>query len=234
MSFKQSLISLLKKSDRSKSDSDATDKGRSSSLKESLRGFSLKDQATEQFNLAKRKERRIKEMEEIFNENLKYILNIKDSETTVLDSKYLKKMQYIVDNLERYGYTNPNLITFMEYPKIPEQFILLIAEYLSCHQMSVVEYYGRKQIELFTAHLDHPLVYCLKGHDIFYNSLICVLYASESDLFNRIFNQKEGVSLYLKVADNNKKVLFIVFINLPWAKYILSTFKTKSLLATVC
>ncbi len=199
MDLKNNLISILKKTERSKSVSSRSDASSTKSiLRETRRHFSF--QAAEQFNLAKRKEKRIKEMEDDFNQNLKYIIDIKDSDTTVIDRKYIKKMQSIVENLKRYSYKNPKLITFMEYSKVSEQFILLMFEYLSCHQMSVVEYYGRKQTELFSAHLDHQLVYCLKGHQIFYNALICVLYASESDLFNRNFNLNEGVSLYLKVS----------------------------------
>ena len=68
----------------------------------------------------------------------------------------------------------------------------------------MIEYHGRKQMELFVAHKDHTLAYCLKGDFLFLQVIRLLYFCSESDLFNRKFNEQEGVSFLVKYIANRE------------------------------
>lgn len=163
--------------------------------------------------MSKRKQRHMEEMEQSFNENLKYIISLESTDTTVADGKYARKLTALCQDMSKYSHTNTKLLTFVEYYKIPEVFILLLAEFYDCHRMVMIEYYGRKQVELFVAHKDHPLAYCIKGNSIFLSVIRLIYFCSESDLFNRKFNEMHGVSFLLKYIGDKEYWLDCLLVN---------------------
>lgn len=167
----------------------------------------------ESFEMSKYKQKHMEEMEQRFNENLKYVINLESTDTTVADGKYARKLTSLCQDMSKYSHTNTKLLTFVEYYKIPEVFILLLAEFYDCHRMVMIEYYGRKQVELFIAHKDHPLAYCIKGNSIFLKVIKLIYFSSESDLFNRKFNEMQGVSFLLKYIGDKDYWLDCLLVN---------------------
>ncbi len=60
----------------------------------------------------------LEDMELKFNENLKYIVDIEDIDTTVADAKYSKRLGCLVQDMSKHSYTNTKLLTFVEYYKV--------------------------------------------------------------------------------------------------------------------
>lgn len=145
-------------------------------------------------------------IEEDFNKTLKEVIDPQENspDFTSLSNKYQKQLSKVSNCLEKHSYKNPKLLFFVEFYKVPKHLILLIDEFIDCHKATVIEYYGRRQLDIYEAHQGHTLSYCLKMNKMFYETIIIIYYASESNIFNVIFNENDGVSKLLNYIDNQE------------------------------
>ena len=156
--------------------------------------------------IAKNKEVEMLKIEEDFNRILKEIIDPDENspDFTSLSNRYQKQLSKLSYCLEKYSFQNPKLLFFVEFYKVPKHLVLLMDEFVDCHKMAVVEYYGRRQMDIYEAHQGHNLSYCLKMSKMFYETMIIVYYASESNIFNAVFNENDGVSKLLNYIDNRE------------------------------
>ena len=166
--------------------------------------------------------------EDQFIDNLDYIMSISDVELMVLEKHYSRKLLKLAEALKKYSKTNRQLITFLEYSKVVENLVDILAKTMECNKTTVVEHHGRKQNENFKAHEDHSLAYCVRVSQIFTSTIDIVYYATDSRLFRRKFHEYNGTNLLLTYIMNGEFVADSVLaadINITSNYHILDTLR---------
>ena len=148
------------------------------------------------------KQKKLLEIEDTFLSELKFIMEKKEmnyyiTENLVIDKKFTKYLSNLSQTLEIYAVEHKHLLTFLEYYRVVKHLILLLNEFVECNQASIIEFYGRKQIDIFKAHQDHALIYCVKINKMFYLLVNICFHATDSDLFLKRFSQNGGTAFLM-------------------------------------